>query len=163
MPPGGTLSQNDWPETTWKLILSQKNKDCESWGRAVLLGSQTLLLSAWVPLPNKVSYLVSTCVSSDNSFPRVRQEPALRPWKGSPLSVANGFIDPHLLPSLNSFLQGSALGNCFCCLVVKLCQLFCDPMVSSPQVPLSVGFPRQEYWSGLPFTSPGDLPDPGIK
>ena len=29
--------------------------------------------------------------------------------------------------------------------------------------PLSVGFPRQEYWSGLPFPSPGDLPDPGIE
>ena len=29
--------------------------------------------------------------------------------------------------------------------------------------PLSMGFPRQEYWSGLPFPSPGHLPDPGIK
>ena len=31
------------------------------------------------------------------------------------------------------------------------------------QAPLSMGFSRQEYWSGLPFSSPGDLPDPGIK
>ena len=31
------------------------------------------------------------------------------------------------------------------------------------QVPLSMGFPRQEYWSGVPFSSPGDLPDPGIE
>ena len=31
------------------------------------------------------------------------------------------------------------------------------------QAPLSMGFPRQEYWSGLPFSSPGDLPDPGIE
>ena len=31
------------------------------------------------------------------------------------------------------------------------------------QTPPSMGFPRQEYWSGLPFPSPGDLPDPGIK
>ena len=31
------------------------------------------------------------------------------------------------------------------------------------QAPLSLVFPRQEYWSGLPFPSPGDLPDPGIK
>jgi len=29
--------------------------------------------------------------------------------------------------------------------------------------PLSMGFPRQEYWSGLPFPSPGDLPNPGFK
>ena len=31
------------------------------------------------------------------------------------------------------------------------------------QTPLSMGFSRQEYWSGLPFPSPEDLPDPGIK
>ena len=31
------------------------------------------------------------------------------------------------------------------------------------QAPLSMGFPRQEYWSGLPFSSPGNLPDPGIE
>ena len=31
------------------------------------------------------------------------------------------------------------------------------------QAPLSMGFPRQEYWSGLPFPPPGDLPDPGIE
>ena len=31
------------------------------------------------------------------------------------------------------------------------------------QAPVSMGFPRQEYWSGLPFPSPGDLPDPGIE
>ena len=31
------------------------------------------------------------------------------------------------------------------------------------QAPQSMGFSRQEYWSGLPFLSPGDLPDPGIK
>ena len=33
----------------------------------------------------------------------------------------------------------------------------------SHQAPLSMGFPRQEYWSGLPFPSLGDLPDPGIE
>ena len=31
------------------------------------------------------------------------------------------------------------------------------------QAPQSIGFPRQEYWSGLPLPSPRDLPDPGIK
>ena len=38
----------------------------------------------------------------------------------------------------------------------------CDPKDSSPQAPLSVGFSRQECWTGLPFPSPGDLPEPGI-
>ena len=36
-------------------------------------------------------------------------------------------------------------------------------MDCSLQAPLSMRFSRQEYWSGLPFLSPGDLPDPGIK
>ena len=33
----------------------------------------------------------------------------------------------------------------------------------TPQAPLLMGFSKQEYWSGLPFLSPGDLLDPGIK
>ena len=36
------------------------------------------------------------------------------------------------------------------------------PWTVALQAPLSMGFPRQEYWSGLPFPSPGDLPNPGI-
>ena len=37
------------------------------------------------------------------------------------------------------------------------------PWTVACQAPLSVGFPRQEYWSGLLFPSPGDLPNPGIE
>ena len=37
------------------------------------------------------------------------------------------------------------------------------PWTVAHQAPLSMGFSRQEYWSGLPFPSPGDLPNPGIK
>ena len=49
-------------------------------------------------------------------------------------------------------------------LVVKslvMSNSFCDPMDCSP--PGCMGFPRQNYWSGLPYPFPGDLPDPGIK
>ena len=42
-------------------------------------------------------------------------------------------------------------------------QLFATPWTVAYQAPPSMGFSRQEYWSGLPFPSPGDLPDPGIK
>ena len=42
-------------------------------------------------------------------------------------------------------------------------QLFATPWTLAYQAPLSVGFSRQEYWSGLPFPSSGDLPDPGIE
>ena len=37
------------------------------------------------------------------------------------------------------------------------------PWAVACQAPLAVGFPKQEYWSGLPFPSLGDLPDPGIE
>ena len=100
-------SESEWlatdnPETN----PIHKTQDCKPCDRAVLLGSLTLLLSTWVPFPNKISGFVRRCVSSDNSFPSIRQQPGFGPRKGS------------------SFLQ-----HC-------------------------LGFPRQEYWSGLPFPSP---------
>ena len=50
---------------------------------------------------------------------------------------------------------------CYCYFsVTKSCPTLCDPMDCSP---LSMGFPRQEYWSGLPFPSPVDFPNPGTK
>ena len=42
-------------------------------------------------------------------------------------------------------------------------QLFATPWTVAYQAPLSMGFSRQEYWGGLPFPSPGDLPNPGIE
>ena len=42
-------------------------------------------------------------------------------------------------------------------------QLFVTPQTAALQAPLFIGFSRQEYWSGLPFPPPGDLPDPGIE
>ena len=42
-------------------------------------------------------------------------------------------------------------------------QLFPTLWTVAYQAPLCMGFSRQEYWSGLPFLSPGDLPDPGIE
>ena len=47
--------------------------------------------------------------------------------------------------------------------MLSLVQLFATLWTVAHQDPLSLGFSRQEYWSGLPFPSPGDLPGPGIK
>ena len=47
--------------------------------------------------------------------------------------------------------------------VVKLCLTFATPWTVACQAPLSMGFSRQESWSGLPFSSPGDLSNPGIE
>ena len=46
---------------------------------------------------------------------------------------------------------------------VSRVRLFATPWTVACQAPLSMAFSRQEYWSGLPFPSPGDLPDPGIE
>ena len=50
-----------------------------------------------------------------------------------------------------------------CCLVTKSCLTFVTPWTVAGQVPLSMGFLRQKYWSGLPFPTPEDLPDPETK
>ena len=46
--------------------------------------------------------------------------------------------------------------------VAQLCLTICEPMDCSLQAPPSMGFSRQEYWSGLPFPSPRYLPEPGM-
>ena len=51
----------------------------------------------------------------------------------------------------------------YCCLVAKLSPTLLRPHGLQPTRLLSMGFLRREYCSGLPFPSPGDLPDPGIK
>ena len=47
--------------------------------------------------------------------------------------------------------------------LLRCVRFFVTPWAVAYQAPPSMGFSRQEYWSGLPFPSPGDLPNPGIK
>ena len=49
------------------------------------------------------------------------------------------------------------------CSVAESCLTLATPWTIGHQAVLSMGFPRQEYWSGLPFPSSRDLPDPGIQ
>ena len=60
-----------------------------------------------------------------------------------------------------SSLGGDDSFVCVC--MLSHVQLFEIPRTVAHQAPLPMGFPRQEYWSGLPFPSPGDLPNLGIK
>ena len=63
--------------------------------------------------------------------------------------------------------QKNKVSHCFHCFLIYLpwshVQLFMTPWTATRQAPLSMGFSRQEYWSGLLFPSPGDLPNPGIE
>ena len=56
---------------------------------------------------------------------------------------------------------------CFCfvnmCMNAHSCLTLCNPKTVDHQAPLSMDFSRQEYWIGLLFPSPGNIPDPGIK
>ena len=52
---------------------------------------------------------------------------------------------------------------CYACSVLQSCLTLCDPMDCSRPGSPSMGFSRQEYWSGLPFPPLGDLPSPGIE
>ena len=52
---------------------------------------------------------------------------------------------------------------CVCAQLLSRVLLFASPWTTARQAPLSMKFPREEYWSGLPSPPPGDLPDPGIK
>ena len=49
------------------------------------------------------------------------------------------------------------------CVHGQSCPILCDPMDYSTPGFSAMGFPRQEYWNGLPCSPPGDLPDPGIE
>ena len=65
-------------------------------------------------------------------------------------------IQEELISQFKSMCVGEL--SCFSCV-----QLFAAPWTIVCQGPLSMEFSKQEYWSGLPFPSPGDLPNPGIK
>ena len=51
----------------------------------------------------------------------------------------------------------------YTCMHVQSCRLLVTPRTIAYPAPLSMEFPRQEYWNGLPFPSPEDLSDPGIE
>ena len=74
----------------------------------------------------------------------------------------DGFHQLRALLALKQFLKSLSLGK-LKLLVTRHAQLFMTPWTVACQAPLSMGFSRQEYWSGLPFPSPRDHPDPGIK
>ena len=65
--------------------------------------------------------------------------------------------------ALNNISGWGCGGGLCACSVSLLCLTLCDPMDGSLPGSSVQGFPRQEYWSGLPFPSPGDLSDPWIE
>ena len=71
----------------------------------------------------------------------------------------------HLMLVRMAIIKMTANNKCWKVLVAQVMfdSFFATPWTVACQAPLSMRFSRQEYWSGLPFPSPGDLPDPGIR
>ena len=90
-------------------------------------------------------------------------------WSGLPCpppgDLPNPGIEPPSLksPTLARGFFTTSATSCVCVLVAELCPTLCNSMDCSCQVPLSMKFSRQDYWSGLPFLSPRELPDSGIE
>ena len=80
------------------------------------------------------------------------------PWKSSMSRPRSGCRDLGLCPLKGAHSTPRSVGVSRPVMSDSL-----RPVDSSHQAPLSVGFSRREYWSGLPFPSPGDLPQPGIE
>ena len=78
-------------------------------------------------------------------------------------SVISVMIVSYLCSSFLKAQPQCILGLCCCCLVAKSCPALCDLMDCSLQGSSLHWNSRWEYWSGLPFPPPGDLPDPGIE
>ena len=94
-------------------------------------------------------------------------------WSGLPFPSLGDLSDPGIKPgsralqvdSLPAELPGKP-ENCIERKKMKSLsrvQLFATPWTVAYHTPLSMGFSKQEYWSGLPFPSPGNLPDPGME
>ena len=74
------------------------------------------------------------------------------PWSHKELHMIE--VTEHTCTNLNKYVKVKSLSRV---------RLFVNPWTVAYQAPLFLGFSRQEYWSGVPFPSPGDLPDPGIE
>ena len=78
-----------------------------------------------------------------------------------------GFLEEHVHSCSLEFCwikNKAECTGCVQCLIIQLFLTLCNPMdYVDPQAPLFMKFSRQEYWSGLPFPPPEDLPDPGIE
>ena len=75
------------------------------------------------------------------------------------MTFTSSYFSAGQLSPVSLYSGGSVcMLSCFSC-----ARLFATPWTVAYQAPLSLGFSRQEYWSGLPCPSPGDLPNPGIE
>ena len=103
------------------------------------------------------------CVLPDSGVWEGQREPELQQpqytlWQPS-ITGAGVTGDSNSIMASNKNTGQLYCLSLFCCLAPKFYLTLENPWTIAHKPPLSVGFPRQEYWSGLPFPSPEDLPD----
>ena len=84
-------------------------------------------------------------------------DPGIKPTFLTSAALARGFFSTSTTWEALPSVQFSSFQS------LSRVRLFATPWTVAHQAPPSMGFSRQVYWSGLPFPSPGDLPNPGIK
>ena len=131
-----------------------------------LLSSSVRMLGPWASPPSRLSPGLPAPPLPTWGPPLPFCSLHLRAWLDSPEKwdhavFVSWFTSLSAMPSRP--ILGAFLILVLLMLLTQSCPTLCDPMgYIAHQAPLSVGFSRQEYWSGCPFPSPGDLPDPGI-
>ena len=161
-------SESESPQFCLTLCGPMNYSPWNSPGKIAGVGSLSLLQKTF---PTQGSNPGWPLISQADSLPAKPQE---KP-KSNPKSLIKPQLGPIPRLTKSAYLragpEGISQGICTvhtlpcCCvvLVTQSCLTLCKPMYCSPPGSLSMGFPRQEYWEILPFPSPVDLPDPGIK
>ena len=119
-------------------------------------------------------FCVRHCLKCFRVFSLILQTNLLRQYHYPRLSVrklkaretGKGYIQLHSVTWRQKLSPSNLMPKVYslqCSCLVVLSNSLATPRTVARQPLLSMGFPRQEYWSGLPFPSPGDLPAPGIE
>ena len=143
----------------------RKGKTNPTWSKSCLFGCSLLM-----------SQINTTKYKGGASAPKPRAFQPPRRWLIYSLKPCSEHRIPHTEDAQNIFVSAKNFGQWFLKGInyvfwrfwsevksLSRVRLFATPWAAAYQAPLSMGFSRQEYWSGVPFPSPGDLPNPGIE
>ena len=162
------------PDPSCEVTAHREPKDCEQQQAILLfpnsLPTESLSITKWLlpPILSHSSYMTHRDIWTE-AFRRKCLPASVPPW--SPVHSADGEVmrrnileaDLAWLPNL-VHPPLSILSKEFVAVwSLSHIQLFASPWNVAHQAPLSMGFSRQKYWSGLPFPPSGDFPYPGIK